>query len=132
MKEDLKYRASSFLTYRTIIDPKKQFSNDYHLNIKNIPINRDKIHSSEELLNSLKRQVEELCRNKKVGLCLSGGIDSAILAKFLPKGTITYTFKCVVPGIEVVDETPMAKKYADEKTSEYLYWIDFAIKSGSV
>ena len=25
-----------------------------------------------------------------------------------------------------------AKKYADEKTSEYLYWIDFAIKSGSV
>ena len=25
-----------------------------------------------------------------------------------------------------------AKKYAEEKTAEYIYWIDFAIKSGSV
>lgn len=47
-------------------------------------------------------------------LVLSGGIDSAILAKFMPKGSIAYTFKCVVPGVQVTDETVIASKYAQE------------------
>ena len=62
-------------------------------------------------------------------LALSGGIDSAILARFMPEGSTAYTFKCVVPGMKVTDETPTAAKYAEacglnHKVIE-IYWEDF-------
>ena len=64
-----------------------------------------------------------------IALALNGGIDTAILAKFMPKGSIAYTFKCVVPGMNVTDETPAAAKYAEacglkHKVVE-IYWEDF-------
>lgn len=130
LAEDLCYCASSYLMYRTVIDGGKTFSNKYPRNTHEAPKNRIKIHNSEELLNALKKQVEEIVASgKKVALCLSGGIDSAVLAKFLPKGTIAYTFKCVVPGIKVTDETPGAAKYAKECGLDHriveVYWEDF-------
>ncbi len=30
----------------------------------------------------------------------------------MPKGSVAYTFKCVVPGIDIIDESSMAAKYA--------------------
>lgn len=129
MEENKKYCSSSFLMYRTIINEGICFSSKYKRNIIKKPINRDKIKSSNNLYNSLKNQMKMICTEKKVALCLSGGIDSAILAKLMPKGSLTYTFKCVVPGIKVVDETEMAKRYAKEcglknKIIE-IYWGDF-------
>ena len=126
---DKEYCASSFLMYRTIIDENKRFADTLIPYIKNIEKDRDKIHNSEELYNSLKRQVEEISKTKKVALALSGGIDSAILAKFLPAGAIAYTFKCVVPGKTVTDETRAARAYADECGLNHkiieIYWEDF-------
>lgn len=129
MKINKKYCCSSFLTYRTIIDEENSFSTKYYFRKKFVPYDREKVHNSLELYNSLKKQVELIPSDKKIALALSGGIDSAIIAKLLPKNSITYTFKCVVPGIEVIDETPMAKKYADEcglqnKIIE-IFWEDF-------
>jgi asparagine synthetase B (glutamine-hydrolysing) len=47
----------------------------------------------------------------------------------MPKGSIAYTFKCVVPGVEVIDETLQAAKYAAECGLEHkiieIYWEDF-------
>lgn len=128
-KVDFEYCASSFLMYRTIIDKSRKFYDNVLPNIVEIPEGREVIKNSEELYKSLKRQVENVSRNRKVALALSGGIDSAILAKFLPKNTMTYTFKCVVPGKKVTDETERAKKYANEcnlknKVIE-IYWEDF-------
>ncbi len=128
--EDRRYCASSYLMYRTIIDDNKTFSNKYSRNTHEIPENRIKIHSSDELHIALQTQVEKLvATGKKVALCLSGGIDSGILARFLPKDTIAYTFKCVVPGQEVTDETPGAAKYAKECGLDHriveIYWEDF-------
>ena len=64
-----------------------------------------------------------------MALALSGGIDSAVMAKFMPKKSIAYTFKCIVPGKEVTDETPRAKEYARECNLEHriieVYWEDF-------
>ena len=61
-------------------------------------------------------------------MALSGGIDSAILAKMMPKGSVAYTFKCVVPGVEVIDETKQAARYARECGLEHrvieVYWAD--------
>lgn len=128
-KTDFTYCASSFLMYRTVIDENKRFYECIKPNIFSTPSNREKINNSEELYKSLKKQVESIAKNRKVALALSGGIDSAILAKFLPKGTMTYTFKCIVPGKEVIDETKQAQKYVTEcglrnKVIE-ICWEDF-------
>jgi asparagine synthetase B (glutamine-hydrolysing) len=63
----------------------------------------------------------------KTGILLSGGIDSAIIASYLPKGTRAYTVKFASPGF--IDESIMAKKYADKyglihKTIE-VNWEDY-------
>ena len=62
-------------------------------------------------------------------IALSCGIDSAILAKYMPNGSIAYIFKWVVSGIEVTGETKVAKQYADECELEHKiierYWEDF-------
>lgn len=127
---DRDYCMSSFLIYRTIHD-EKVFSEKYpHVDLNSvIPKDRTLIHNSEELYTALKRQVEEATKDGKSALALSGGIDSAILARFMPKGSVAYTFKCVVPGIEVTDESPMAAKYARECGLEHrvieIYWEDF-------
>ena len=126
---DVNYCCSSFLMYRSIINRNKCFKKDISVKYYTLPTNRTKINDSKDLYFALKKQVEEVAKNKKVALALSGGIDSAILAKFLPEGTMTYTFKCVVPGKKVIDETETAKKYAREcnlknKVIE-IYWKDF-------
>lgn len=111
---------SSFLMYR-MKDP---------LNTHTIS---EKYPYRKPIHNSL--QLEEYLRNRiggcgeRVALALSGGIDSAILAKFMPKGSIVYTFKCIVPGVQVTDETPIAAQYALECGLQHkiipIYWEDF-------
>lgn len=129
MSVDLKYCCSSFLTIRTIYDDSKCFCNEYPPLL--IPINKDRnpVADSFELEAILKKYTEEAFKNHKVALCLSGGIDSAILARFVPKGSTCYTFKCIVPGVEVTNEVPQASIYAKEcglnqKVIE-IYWEDF-------
>lgn len=126
---DREYCSSSFLMYRTIIDEKYTFKEKIKPNFANLDFKRSKVISSEDLFISIKKQVEETTKDGKAALCLSGGIDSAILAKLMPKGSTAYTFKCVVPGIKVMDETIMASKFAKEcglnhKVVE-IYWEDF-------
>lgn len=58
--------------------------------------------------------MSEWTADGKAALALSGGIDSAVLAKYMPKGSKVYTFQCIVPGKEVTNEVPQAKKYVDE------------------
>lgn len=60
---------------------------------------------------------------------LSGGIDSAIVASYLPKGTKAYTFKCVADG--AIDETQQAALYAQHYELDHeiieIYWDDFEL-----
>lgn len=129
MVEDLNYCSSSFLVYRSIIDETKCFSLRFAPFFAKIDNERIPVHNSDELKFLLKKFTEEAFKNHKIALCLSGGIDSAILAKFCPPGTTCYTFKCVVPGVEVTNEVPQAAIYAKEcglkqKVIE-IYWEDF-------
>lgn len=114
--------------YRTIVDYDKTFREDITPLLIRDDFERTPINDSYELEAFLKEQVEEATADGKAALALSGGIDSAILAKFMPKGSKAYTFKCVVPGIEVTDETPMAAKYAEECGLDHeiieIYWED--------
>lgn len=132
MTVDKNYCMSSFLMYRVISDKDKCFSSEYPPNYVPMPSDREKILDSEDLYNSLKKQMAEYTSNKKkCAIALSGGIDSAILLKFMPQDSIAYTFKCVVPGIEVADESMQAAKYLEanpDKNIEHkiveIYWED--------
>ena len=128
-KVDFDYCASSFLSLRTIYKKKKFYSTDRVFKKHFSKWKRKGIYDSFQLEENLKKQVVRMCASYNCALCLSGGIDSAILAKFMPKGSVAYTFKCVVPGIEVTDETEQAAKYASEcglkqKVVE-IYWDDY-------
>ena len=126
---DKEYCMSSYLMLRTIYPQKYSFYNGITPSFFIENGDRYPVKNSEELESVLKQQVEHACRGHKAALALSGGIDSAILAKFMPKGSVAYTFKCVVPGVEVVDETKTAAKYAAECGLEHrvveIFWEDF-------
>ncbi|MBR6682936.1 MAG: asparagine synthase [Firmicutes bacterium] len=126
---DKKYCSSSFLMYRTIADHTKQFAEDIIPQFYGGGYGKEQIHDSFELEESLNNSVKDICSRKKTALALSGGIDSAILAKFMPKGSTAYTFKCIVPGIHVTDESVMAAKYAKECGLNHqvieVFWEDF-------
>lgn len=129
MRVDKVYCMSSYLMFRTVLDEAATFSTEitpkrYQKSKQRMPIS-----NSLELEKVLSKYVAEATKNGKAALALSGGIDSAILARFMPKGSTAYTFKCVVPGIEVTDETPAAANYAHECGLKHeiveIYWEDF-------
>lgn len=115
--------------YRTIADHNKCFSKKYPPKYYNSSAKRTPINNSKELYNALKSKVEKATSNGKAALALSGGIDSAVLAKFMPKGSTAYTFQCIVPGKEVTNEVPRAATYAKECSLQHktiqIYWEDF-------
>lgn len=104
---------SEYLMYRGIVTSELSFSDDTIPYFPNYEFDRVSIHTSHDLESHLKRTVEEACQDGKAALMLSGGMDSAILARFMPKGSMTYTLKCVVEGKEVYNETQSAKEYAE-------------------
>lgn len=113
--KDLVYCGSSYLMFRTI------FADGVSFDGVNLPVRHSlegahsvPIDSSSKLLSYLKKRVAESTADGKAALALSGGIDSAILARLMPKGSTAYTFKCVVPGVEVTDESARAATYAKE------------------
>lgn len=81
----------------------------------------------DELDKILKKKINEFFVPKKTALLLSGGMDSAILASYLPKGTKVYTFHCVAEG--AIDEREQAKKYCDayglDQEIIEMHWEDF-------
>lgn len=125
---DKEYCMSSFLMYRTIADEEKCFKEGWKTQLFQIDFPRTPIHNSRELEETIKRHMKGWTEDGKAALALSGGIDSAILAKYMPKGSKTYTFQCIVPGIEVTNEVPQAKRYAEECGLENevveIYWED--------
>lgn len=123
---DKNYCMSSFLMFRCIVDNNKTFSEGL-IPQRFVPDeNRHRIKSS----NDIDRAIKSILNNKiddKTGVMLSGGIDSAILAKYMPVGTKAYTLKCIADG--AVDETIKAKKFADECNLDHriveIYWEDY-------
>ena len=129
MEIDLKYCSSSYLMFRTICDKNKAFTDKYPPRLYTRPSSLIKVKDSDDLYHALKKEVDKACLTGKTAIALSGGIDSAILAKFMPKGSMAYTFRCVVPGKKVTDETSTAALYAKECGLQHriieMYWEDF-------
>jgi len=129
---DKTYAMSSFLQFRTIYDKNIKFAE--HIDIPRrtdiaFSETRKHISSSEQLNEHIESFVKDKVANGKAALALSGGIDSAICAKYMPIGSVAYTFKCVVPGKVVMDETKKAKQFCDindlEQRVVEVYWSDY-------
>ena len=124
---------SSYLMYRYVFDKGRSFQNDRSCNTVDITFPRIPVQTAEELLAVLESSVKNACKDGRAVLALSGGIDSAILAKFMPKGSRAYTFRCVVPGKQVTDESAQAYKWAKLNGLEHevvdIYWEDIVSAS---
>lgn len=129
MQVDKVKAMSSFLMYRSLLSSDLTFKENIKPFIADVNFDRTPIKNSIELEKHLKKEITNITKDGKAALMLSGGIDSAILAKFMPKGSVAYTLKCIVPGMEVVDESKMAAKYAEECGLEHriieVYWEDY-------
>lgn len=110
---DKRFCMSSYLMFRYIADAEKTFMVDRTCSIADISFPRTPVRRADELLNAMESTMHKACEDGKAVLALSGGIDSAVLAGLAPKGTTAYTFRCVVPGKKVIDETAQAGYWAD-------------------
>ena len=127
MTADKKYCMNSYLKYRTIVDHNMTFAESITPYFFEEKDERVPVDTAEELDRQLKINIDKALENGPVALMLSGGMDSAILASYLPEGTKTYTLHCCADS--GIDETERAKYYADknglENTVVDIYWSDY-------
>ena len=126
---DKTFCSSSYLMFRSVVNDGYSFFRDMRPLIERIDFPRIPVQNSYDLEDALRRQMDELTKDGKAALALSGGIDSAILAKWMPPGSKAYTFQCVVKGKKVTNEVPYAAVYARECGLDHetiqVFWEDF-------
>ncbi len=123
------YCMSQFLAFRFIKDEALNFYEGLNHTVYK-PRKKDEltpIKTVEDIDKAIKEKVNEFFIPNKTAIFLSGGMDSAILASYLPKGTKAYTFQCIADG--AIDETARAKKYANILDFDHeiieMNWSDF-------
>ena len=110
---DKNFCMSSYLSFRYVVDDDK----DFYPNLRH-QLYHQKPTSEHTLVRTVKEvddaiyNVMCLVRNEKLGLLLSGGMDSACLAAYMPKGSDAYTF-LFEGGAFQGDELRRAEYYAD-------------------
>ncbi len=109
---DREFCMSSYLMFRYVYDPKYCFKEHVPCRQVSLDFSRIPVRDCNSLFSALKMVTEQACADGDAALALSGGIDSAILARLVPPGTKAYTFRCVVPGIRVLDESSAARHWA--------------------
>ncbi len=93
MGVDKNYCMSSFLAFRYIVDGEKNFGEGLrHKHFVQMDDSRKTpVCTAEEIDGALEAQFRQLS-GEKLGILLSGGMDSAILAAYMP-GADAYTFR---------------------------------------
>lgn len=113
---------SSYLAFRYIEKDDMDFKEGmHHKNIKPIDdVFKIGCKTSEDIDNGIEKQFKDL-KNKKLGLLLSGGMDSASLATYM-KGCDAYTFRFLNGELQK-DELHRAEKYAKINNMK-LHYVD--------
>ncbi|MBW8002728.1 MAG: asparagine synthase [Planctomycetes bacterium] len=79
------------------------------------------------ILAALRDVMEENCKDDQVGILLSSGIDSAILAALMPSGCKAYTIQFAAEN--AIDESDIAKDYSQRCGLEHhivqVRWEDY-------
>lgn len=124
MSVDKKYCMSSYMAFRYIEDEDKNFyEGEKHANIKPVPEEkRLGVKTSDDIGDAIKEQISQFT-NKKKGILLSGGMDSAIVASYL-SGSDAYTFR-FLDGNFQREELKRAEYYADYYDLK-LHYVDIS------
>ncbi|ARR01158.1 MULTISPECIES: asparagine synthase-related protein [Campylobacter] len=126
---DKLYCMSHYLAFRFIKDENINFFDGLNHTVFKPRDEKEitPVSTIDEMDRIIKDKISEFYVPNKTAILLSGGIDSAILASYLPKGTKAYTFKCIAPN--AIDETAQAKKYCDIYGLDHeiieMNWSDF-------
>ncbi len=127
MQTNPNFCMNSYLMYRAIVDEDCRFSDSLEPWFYHNDSPRRPIHSSDELEEHLRSEIGSILQKGPAALMLSSGMDSAILASYLPAGTQTYTLHCQASS--GIDETAAAKLYADRNGLKHtvidVHWSDF-------
>lgn len=127
-KVDKNYCMSSYLSFRYVADKEIIFKEGVVHNDHQLILENDKIpcRNAEEIDRHIKEILEKFDLSK-AAIFLSGGMDSAILASYMPKGTRAYTAKCIAKS--AIDETERAKQYCEIYGLEHVIveitWEDY-------
>ena len=108
---DKNYCMSSYLTFRYIEDENINFFDSLKHKIFKPNDRKYACSNSNDIDKAIREILEKEYIPNKTAILLSGGMDSAILASYMPRGTKAYTFKCISDN--AIDETNQARKYAD-------------------
>lgn len=130
---DKEFCMSSYLAFRYIEDNGKQFAEGlHHQEAHSIPLSRKTFVGNAEDTDVAIKNVFKLVVNEKLGILLSGGMDSACLASYMPEGSDAYTFRFLGGNFQG-DELERAKYYADKwKLNLHYIDIDWSVVESSV
>ena len=113
---------SSYLAFRYIEREDMDFYEGLHH--ENIPLADSKdctyVHTAEEIDKAIQKVFDSL-QGEKLGICLSGGMDSAILAAYMP-GCDAYTFRFL--GGEYQKEELARAEYYAQYYGLNLHYVD--------
>jgi hypothetical protein len=120
--------VSSFLAFRYVVDPAAEWVPGIKPNYPEVSTQGQiPVETMEEIEMQLRAIVVRKL-SPTTGILLSGGIDSAILAALLPRGTHAYTIK--FNADRFLDESIQARIYADalglRHTVVEVDWEDYA------
>ena len=110
---DKNYCMSSFLAFRYIEKEGVEFKEGLKHTL-DMPYPEEKrvlVKTAQDIADAYRKFFEERQKEVKLGILLSGGIDSATLAAFLKPGTDAYTFR-FLGGKYGQDDLKRAESYA--------------------
>ncbi len=124
---DKEYCMSSYLAFRYIEDDRKDFHDKlHHKNFRPVPSNEKiPVHTADDIDRAIERQFEKL-RDKKLGILLSGGMDSGNLAAYM-EGCDAYTFR-FLGGSFQSEELERAELFAESYHLK-LHYADISWKT---
>ena len=117
------YCMSSYCVFRCIVADHMEFKEGMH-HAKDICYPEDKktlVWTADDVANAYRKAFLDVS-DVKLGIMLSGGMDSACLAAFMKPGTDAYTFR-FLGGKFRGEDLQRAKKYA-EKYELRLHYVD--------
>lgn len=120
---DKNYCMSSYLAFRYVEREDVDFAEGLrHANFKPIPEEeRIAVRSAEEIGKNIESQVASLRVGNKLGILLSGGMDSAIVASYM-RGCEAYTFRFL--GGELQREELQRAEYYAKYYGLNLHYVD--------
>lgn len=130
---DKEYCMSSFLALRYIEDENRDFAKDLeHQKYRQIPAaQKILVGTAQEIDTAIRNQFHQI-GNERLGILLSGGMDSAILASYMPEGSDAYTFR-FMKGSYQQDELERAEYFARfNKLKLHYIDIDWSVVESTV